>query len=212
MGPCRLADDEERAMTAKRDLKKRARERQARTGERYTTALAEVLAERPERPGQVPVLELIELTAEAAALGLRCRAAMFPDIAARVDGAGVLARLRDALVVTRDDRRMQVIRSVLLDGAPLAAPARPSLEVVADVRAFRDRVRAGLAGVSDSGTMLALNVEGRHDGRVELVVCRLCAPPPVPGGPRDPLLLVGSLASSFSDKEIGVLLWMGRLR
>ena len=195
-------------MTAKRDLKKRVRERQARTGERYTTALAEVLQ---ERPGRVPVLELVELTADAAALGLRCRAAMFPDVAAAVDGASVLARLRDALLATRDDPRLNLLRSALLDGARLPAPARRPLEVVADVHAFRDRVRAGLAGVSDGGTMLALTVEARRGG-VELVVCRLAAPPPVPGPPRDPLLLLGSLASSFSDKEIGVLLWMGRRR
>lgn len=89
--------------------------------------------------------------------------------------------------------------------------ARRPLEVVAGLHAFRDRVRAGLAGVSDGGNMLALNVETRHGG-VELVVCRLAASPPVPGRPRDPPLLLGSLDSSFSDKEIGVLLWMGRRR
>jgi hypothetical protein len=195
-------------MTAKRDLKRRVRERQAQTGERYTTALDEVLA---ERPGRVPVLELIDLSADAATVGLRCRAAMFPDVGAGVDGARVLARLRDALLATRDDPRMQVMRSVLLDGAPLAAPARRPLEVVADARAFRDRVRAGLGGVSDGGTMLALSVDTRRGG-LELVICRLMPPPPVPVGPRDPLLLVGSLASSFSDKEVGVLAWMGRRR
>jgi hypothetical protein len=40
----------EEDMTAKRKLKRRVRERQARTGERYTAARRKLLAERADTP------------------------------------------------------------------------------------------------------------------------------------------------------------------
>src|SRR5687768_13164633 len=98
-----------RAMTAKRDFKKRVRRRQAATGESYTAARARVLAERPgsvaepaaaaaaTRPSAVPVLELVDVTEAAEALGLRCRATMAMPLARQLGVTTALTRLRDAL-------------------------------------------------------------------------------------------------------------------
>lgn len=169
-------------MTAKRKLKRRVRERQTRTGERYTAARRQLLAERsgaaahtvdemvsvaePTEAGAtvsetaastepvalaqtalatspaalaatesetgteasateseaviasgsdtgakqpmvasadveastVPVVQLLEVSGEAAQLGFRCRVSMFPALRERAEPAAVLAGLRDALI------------------------------------------------------------------------------------------------------------------
>src|SRR5688572_2450348 len=100
MGPARAAS-EDAPMTAKKDLKKRARDRQARTGESYVTALGHVRAQRPGTP--IPVVVLVDLTAVGAAEGLSCRISMYPGLTGRVDPAAALARLRQALMATPDD-------------------------------------------------------------------------------------------------------------
>jgi hypothetical protein len=69
-------------MTERRDLKGRVRDRQARTGESYVTALRQVLAQRPSR---IPVIELFDLSALGARLGFTCRISAFPDLVERVD-------------------------------------------------------------------------------------------------------------------------------
>ena len=81
-------------MTAKKDLKKLVRDRQMRTGESYTTALQHVLRQRPEEappeaePAErspVPVVEIADLSEDAARLGLRCRVTIDAALAARID-------------------------------------------------------------------------------------------------------------------------------
>ncbi len=64
-------------MTAKKDLKRRVRERQAQTGESYVTARRHVVAQAPEpespkRP-VIHVDEMHDITEAAAKLGWRCR-------------------------------------------------------------------------------------------------------------------------------------------
>src|SRR5262252_4775100 len=112
-------------MTAKRDLKKRVRARQARTGERYTAALAHVLGPTP-RAGRVPVTELADVSAAAAQAGLTGRVLIFPELAARIDVPGALRRIRAALTATQDDPATELLRGVLLLGRrpPSRAPAR----------------------------------------------------------------------------------------
>ena len=60
-------------MTIRRDLKRRIRERQAQTGERYTTARAHVLGAATP-PGRVPdwVIELHDVSDRAQAVGILC--------------------------------------------------------------------------------------------------------------------------------------------
>ena len=155
-------------MTRKRDLKRRVRERQTETGESYVTALRRV---RARRPGAFPVLEMIDLTAAAAALGLRCRVSMTPQLAARVDGAHALARLRDTLHATENDPALARLRAAALRGE---AAGNPNLILPRDLevgRRFLARVRAGIGGVSDHGHVLALTVDGKRGA--EMVVFRI---------------------------------------
>jgi hypothetical protein len=170
-------------MTRKRDLKKRVRERQERTGERYTTALQHVR----RRALRVPVIELGEMTAEAAAVGIKCRVFAFPDLAEKIGCAALLRRLRDALLDTEGDPATELMRSVVMRGErPLVAWGSPRSLIEMD--RFLARARAGLGGVSESGTMLALHVAGS----VETVLCLLWLPlvPALPS--REPSIILAT--------------------
>lgn len=156
-------------MTARRDLKRRVRERQARTGESYMTALRHVLDNRPA----VPVVELIDITDIAAALGIACRARLTPTLADRIDAASALRQLRDALVATLRDPALDLMRRVVLGGeSPSIKPT--SIDVT---RRFMTRVRAGIGGVAEHGRLLALAVDGRRGHGPEMVVFLLLLSP-----------------------------------
>jgi hypothetical protein len=144
------------SMTARRDLKRRVRERQGQTGESYMTALRHVL---DQRPSAVPVVELIELTEVAEAIGIQCRVRMAPALADRIDAVGALRRLRAALLATERDRAFDLMRRVVLYGES------PVVRITADAdagRRFIARVRAGIGGLSEHGRLLALMVDGRR--------------------------------------------------
>jgi hypothetical protein len=65
-------------MTKRKTLKQRVRERQQKTGERYTTALAHVQAHRDGEPGSGEPLDVTRL---ARAAGLACTASASPNLA-----------------------------------------------------------------------------------------------------------------------------------
>lgn len=153
-------------MTQQRDLKRRIRDRMAKTGESYVTARLHVLADRPEpAPEPAPdsrvpafeVVETIDISDDAFALGLRCRAGMFPKLAALVDAPTALVRLRDALVGTENDDQLTVMRRLVLYGER-APSMRHEFAQSGRLRGFIERVRAGIGGVSPGGGMLALTV------------------------------------------------------
>jgi hypothetical protein len=186
-------------MTVKRDLKKRVRDRQARTGERYTTALLQVLGERTGTPaarpgdGAVPVVEMVDVSDVAAAVGLKGRVVMYPELAERVDPRIALPRLRQLLLATADDPRTAVFRALLITGErppPLREGAADPSEALAFMRVlygdqivepavesglrssslrFLRRAQAGVGGPSESGLLLSVPVEGRHG--LEHVIC-----------------------------------------
>lgn len=141
-------------MTAKRDLKRRVRERQGRTGESYMTALRHVL---DQRPSVVPVVEMIELSEVGAAMGIQCRVRMSPVLADRIDAVGALRRLREALIATERDPAFDLMRRVVMHGE---APVLKLTSIDAG-RRFLARVRAGIGGISEHGRQLALMVDGR---------------------------------------------------
>jgi hypothetical protein len=151
------------------------------------------------------VLELVDLSAEATRAGLACRAAMAPALAGRVDGATVLARLRTALLASESDPGTKLLRDVLLGGAPDAI-GLPVTSLGPDslerVRAFMARARAGIAGPSPSGRMLALHVDGRE--RAETVVFILCPAPPAIAARRPPMLLVWSPEPLLDWHDVGI--------
>lgn len=142
-------------MTAKRDLKRRVRDRQGQTGESYMTALRHVL---DQRPSVVPVVEMIELSEVGAAMGFQCRVRMAPELADRIDVVGALRRLRDALVATERDPAFDLMRRVVMYGE---CPALKAIDIGSS-RRFVARVRAGIGGISDHGRLLGLVVDGRR--------------------------------------------------
>ncbi len=167
-------------MTAKRDLKRRVRERQARTGESYMTALRHV---REQRPPAFPVIEMDDLTAAGAALGLRCQIAADPRLRGRIEPARALARLRDVLIATAEDPALELMRAVVLRGE---SPVRPmGLELIMESRRFLARVRAGVGGVGAGGRMLGLIVDGT--GGPETLLCALWLVPH-----REPMLVIST--------------------
>jgi hypothetical protein len=171
------------SMTARRDLKRRVRERQGHTGEPYMTALRHVL---DQRPSAVPVIEMIDLTEVADAMGMRCRVQMSPALADRIDAVGALRRLRAALLATERDPAFDLMRRVVLHGeAPLLRP----LNGMNIGQQFMARVRAGIGGISAHGRLLALMVNGRH--APEMIVFMLWLSP-VSYLPYRPMLILAT--------------------
>jgi len=181
-------------MTAKKDFKRRVRARQERTGEAYTTARRHVAAERglatsPEPPPlagrRIPVIDLVDATELAASLGVRCRVAVFPALAARVAPDRLMVELRNVLDATSGDPSFELLRAVVLRGErPRSASKTGRLE---DATAFMRRARAGIGGVSKSGRALALTIDGQR------VLYRLSLTPAFAGIARDPAVVVRHL-------------------
>ena len=147
-------------MTAKKNLKRRVRARQERTGEPYTVALENVRAAQPP----IRVIELISLTESAVRLGLKCDVRAFPELLAQVDPGVLLLRVRDALITADGDRRLRTMRRVALLGE--AAPPPESL--VFPGGRFIEGARAGQEGPSEDGRLLVLKVDGEaRPGRID---------------------------------------------
>jgi FHA domain len=123
----------------------------------------------------VSVVELLDVSEQARRLGLVCRIAMFPALAARVEPASVLARLRDLLLETAGDPQFRLLSQVALTGSAPPQPLRPSsVPSFEAVQRFFRRALAGIGGVSEDGKTLAFHVAGR-DGLVA-VGCTLHGP------------------------------------
>jgi len=158
-------------MTRNRDLKRRIRDRQARTHESYLTARRHVLAQAepaigdldiPIAPGSsISVVEPIDVATIAQRLGFRCEIILFPELASRLEPEVLLAHVRDALLAHDD---AIVLRGLAFANLPPPLwGARPA--DVSRMRAFIRRLRAGIGGLTDEGHMLGLHVAG------EPVVC-----------------------------------------
>ena len=151
-------------MTAKRDLQRRVRLRQARTGESYTTARAHVVAPvegRRDRPPVIPVDEMIDVAADAARVGVQCGVVMSSDLVRQVEPAVALARLRDALASTEDDPGTALLRAMVLRGELPGPHGRVVPQLYEDIQRFILRARAGIGGVSARGNAIALPVDGK---------------------------------------------------
>jgi hypothetical protein len=170
MGPARR--EEEAIMTAKKDFKRRVRERQAKTGESYTAARAQVL-ERADREPPFSVVELVDATNEAHELGFKCDVLVSPGLAGRIPPARVLEHLRDALFATERDPQMEPMRDALLRGVT-GRVRKPSPVQWEEIRHFYRRAQAGIGGTNSAGDMLAFHVDG------ELVIVQLGYVPHMP--------------------------------
>ncbi|HEY5678174.1 MAG TPA: hypothetical protein VIR81_15375 [Myxococcales bacterium] len=151
-------------MTKKKDLKRRVRQRQAKTGESYTAALAQV---RGPRIAAVP-----EATKEAQAAGLRCKAFVSTRLRQEPDLAALFARLREMLEALGAKACGPLLRGEM---APGGIPDAVRLAV--ESRRFLAEVRAGARGFSRDGRLFALEWKGEpivggilvHAGRAPLV-------------------------------------------
>jgi hypothetical protein len=180
-------------MTAKKDLKRRVRERQQQTGESYVAARRGLLAEsaEPEPPSEKPfdVVEMEDVTALAAELGFKCTVAVTKNLSAQLTARTALERLRDVLLGTTEDPALEPMRAVVFRNAPM-----PRVELSADwyegMKRFMARVKVGIGGVNEAGTMLAMPVVSR-DG-VGMVTAQLGWGIVREHGPRLVLTLDGS--------------------
>jgi hypothetical protein len=158
-------------VTAKKDLKKRVRERQARTGESYAAARAQVVAEAPEeKESAIPVEEILDLTDDAGQIGIQCRVGVSQRLVGRIDIKAMLLRVRDALLATEDDPALRTLRGVVLRGERPYYPPSPPHDWLGQARRFVARALAGIGGVSEHGNMLAMHVDGTNGGPGVLVI------------------------------------------
>jgi hypothetical protein len=173
-------------MTEKRDLKRRVRERQARTGESYMTALRQVQAQR--QPA-FPVVDLVDVTEIGAPLGFKCRVVVHPQLAEQLDVAGALVRLRDVLLMTMQDRSFELMRAVALRGEPRRFHI--THDTLNEGRQFVVRARAGISGVSEGGRLMSLNIDSKQ-GPMMVVFLIWLMPDFIPVV-REPSLILTSL-------------------
>jgi len=134
-------------MTKKKDLKRRVRERQAKTGESYTAALSQV---RRLRIDAVP-----EATQEAEAAGLRCKAFVSARLRQEHDLGALFVRLREMLAALGAEACGPLLRGEL---SPRAIPDGVRLAV--EGRRFLAGVRSGARGLSPDGRLFALEWKG----------------------------------------------------
>ena len=148
-------------MTHKKDLKRRVRARQARTGESYTAARANIVAAKPpatEATPAIPFEEMISLP-DAPSLGFRCDVLASSRLLAVASAPALLSRIHAALTATADDPGTSVLRAVAFRGERPPGD-RLSPRWWEQTRRFGERVRAGIGGVSDRGDMMALHIGG----------------------------------------------------
>lgn len=139
-------------MTQQRDFKRRVRDRMAKTGESFTAARAQLLAQR-DRPPAIAVVEPRDVTGEAITLGLSCTVLATDGF----DAPRALRQLRDVLFqIDSDD--LDLMRAAVLRGE------RPRLQRpqwwMEQLREFVERARAGIGGVAPFGFALAYVVDG----------------------------------------------------
>jgi len=159
-------------MTAKKDFKRRVRERQAKTGESYTAARAQVMAqagggettvEEPKdesKRSPISVVELVDASEEAHSLGLACDVLVSPKLAAHIPPIEILEQLLEALLATENDPQLSLLRGALFRGE--SPPANPQLNMRArweDTKRFFTRAGVGIGGINGEGDILALQVE-----------------------------------------------------
>jgi hypothetical protein len=201
-------------MTAKKDLKRRVRERMRATGEAYTVALARVRAEAPAvaGPRRSVISSLHDLTPLARSSGFSCFVEVGHDAWGRVEAvepaeawfAKVLGRIRQLVLAVSGERGARDLATALFDES--ARPPRPPPLGRADPTAlmrFMNLVASGVRGIAPTGDALAIDVASlaRPSGQPRLVQGTI-----LPGyGPRRPTLILSI------DPPLDVLRWgLGR--
>ena len=183
------------AMTKKKGLKRLVRERQAKTGERYSTALVHV---RGKEKSPIPFEECHDASSWAAREGLHCRAVVSEKLWQAEEAAGapddrfhlIFGKLRAILVASRSDPSFGDVCAALLEGKKTRVAVPNAVREVADSRRFLEQTRAGVRGFSSSGRMIAFDAP-RGEEPVTLIGVLIFAPPSPESRP--PLLWLSPL-------------------
>lgn len=178
-------------MTAKKHLKQRVRERQEKTGERYSTALAHIRGQAPAVEQQVQP----EVTEWAKIEGLHCTAFVTEPLwnseRASADRAAwfraAFARLRSLLLAVEGAPGTHALCSAILRGEPKTVSIPHTIQEVVEARRFMAEVRAGVRGVSRNGRLVAWDVP--QPGGDPVTLMALCVVPPVMSEPPRPPIL-----------------------
>jgi len=205
-----LAELRKESMTAKRDLKKRVRDRQAKTGESYTAARRHVVAGAAGAKVSEPIAvdALVDISATAAKVGLRCQVLITEALADAFDPERILLELRLVLLTTVRDPTTDLMRAVALHGDNTAAP----LGLARDPRQvqFLARLRAGANSISTDGRAVGFHIDG------VAIVCSLWRRQPTIVVTRleDMALLTlsGLGTGTVADLKVSPILWFENQR
>lgn len=179
-------------MTTRKDLKRRVRERQARTGEAYVTALRHLSAERQP---PFPVIELLDMTEMGRSLGMKCHVAVFPRLAERVDLRRALEQLLHVLQSTTGDPDFDLMRAAVWRGENVDPSTLK--RIFAHESRFLGRVQAGIGGMCENGRTLALSIEGKTG--LEMVLFLISLRPSLAYIRRAPTLTITGLDGLAAD-------------
>lgn len=171
-------------MTTKKDLKKRIRERQQQTKERYTTARAHVLnqasvpAEKIERFTDISTLaRQHNILCATYVTSSVWRREPIPDKREGLFSAALL-HLSALLQVTQNEPAYNKLRAALLyqqPALPVAPPRKPlearQLEGFDSLRSFLQQLKLGMRGPSRDGQFVSLDVQ--HEGQTTTLVASL---------------------------------------
>ncbi|QRN94686.1 hypothetical protein JRI60_37045 [Archangium violaceum] len=171
-------------MTLKKNLKKRVRARQEKTGESYTTARMHVLNQEQASRPKVSQESLREVTPLVDEVGLTGQAFLMPRFLESL-ARPALKRLRELLLATRDEPATQRMRAVLLNGEPDTMDFASLSREWVQTQAFLRNLRLGMRGPSRSGRLLSFEL--RADGMPVTIVVAL-----MPSLKETPKLLLGA--------------------
>ncbi len=155
-------------MTKHKTLKDRVRERQQKTGERYTTALAHVKAHAQER--LLGAEEPFDACEAARTVGLACQVSASARLAVGPAGergrrlTRALERLKGLLLALAGDAGAEKLAAVLLRGEAWSSGPVSAVAELAEARRFLDEVKAGKRGVSRTGRVAVVDVDSPGGG------------------------------------------------
>jgi hypothetical protein len=161
-------------MTFRRDLKRRIRERQERTGERYTTARAHVVGDMQQPPPfsvPIPVVELHDFTEHARAAGLACPVRVTSSLQRSASHIpAVLEQIRRILLGSTQG--LDAMQRVALHGEPERLPRTgPAVILATHIHSYLEGLEHGLRGPGPGGRVLAFDAV--LDGASRTIIAQL---------------------------------------
>ena len=175
-------------MTLRRDLKRRIRERQERTGERYTTARAHVLG-KPRLPSWV--VELHDVSEQARRVGIVCSVRVSTALYGMSERLpAVFERLHQILQESTAD--LDLLRAIVCYGETPRLPPTHELLTLAHVGSYFADLRMGMRGPGLRGRVLAFDVTLQRD--IRTIVAQL-----LPRYQADPILVLSFFPDDASS-------------